>query len=173
MTVFDKINLVFLWSSDNANTYFWGVWQETHRGSLLAKISNISFRAWETETLANNKNMLTGGWKNTCLCLVQYARVTAEEQFSLVELLCLALSHLVSASAKSSKGWLCKSALPEGLSIFSIQISTAILLLSFMNLYLCCVFSVLLFVSLFISFWACNISPVYILTQDAEPNPCV
>lgn len=165
MTVFDKINLVFLWSSDNASTYFWGVWKETHRGSSVAKINNIHFHAWETEILANNRNMLIGGWRNTCLCLVQYAIVTAEEQFSLVKLLRLALSHLVSLSAKSSNGRLCKSALPEGLSISNIQISKTILLLSFMNRYLCSIFSVLLFASFFISFLPCNISLV-----PAGPN---
>lgn len=165
MTVFDNINLVFLWSSDNANSYFRGFWQETHRGSSLAKTNNIHFHAWETEMLANNRNMLTGGWRNTCLCLVQYTRVTAEERFSLVKLLHLALSHLVSLSAKSSKGRLCKSALPEGLSILTIQISKTILLLSFMNQYLCSISSVLLFTSFFISFLACNISLVH-----ADPN---
>lgn len=165
MTVLDKINLVFLWSSDNANTYFWGDWQETHRGSSLAKINNIHSHACETETLANNRNMLTGGWRNTCLCLVQYTRVTAEERFSLVKLLRLALSHLVSVSAKSSKGRLCKSALPEGLSILNIQICKTILLLSFMNQSLCSIFSVLLFASFFFYFLACNISLLH-----SDPN---
>lgn len=165
MTVFGKINLVFLWSSDNANIYFWEVWKETHRGSSLAKISNIHFHAWETEMLANRRNMLTGGRRNTCSCLVQYTRVTAEEWFSLIKLLGVGLSHLFSVSAKLSKVPLCKSALPGGLSILNIQISKTILLLSFMSQYLCSIFSVLLFVSFFISFLACNTSLVH-----ADPN---
>lgn len=89
----DNINLVFLWSFDNANTYFWGVWQETHGRSSLAKISNICFHTWETEMLSTNRNMLTRGWRNTCLCLVQYSRMTAEEWFSPVKLLYLEHCH--------------------------------------------------------------------------------
>lgn len=165
MTVFDKINLVFLWSSNNANMYFWEVWKETHGGSSLAKISNIYFHAWETEMLANKRNMLTGGWRNTCLCLVQCTRTTAEEWFSLAKLLGVGLSCLFSVSAKISKVPLCKSALPGGLSILNIQISKTILLLSFMNQYLCSTFSILLFVSFFISFLARDTSLVH-----ADPN---
>lgn len=161
MTVFGKIDLVFLWSSDNANIYFWEVWKETHRGSSLAKISDIHFHAWATEMLANKRNKLTGGWRNTCSCLVQYTRVTAEEWFSLVQLLGAGLSHLFSASAKLSKVPLCKSALPGGLSILNIQISKTILLLSFMSQYLCSIFSILLLVSFFISFLASNTSLVH------------
>lgn len=147
MTVFDKINLVFLWFSNNVNTYFWGVWQEILRECSLAKINNIHFHAWETETLDNNRNMLIGGWRNTCMYLVQYTRATAEEQFRLVKLLRLVLSHLVSVPAKSSESWLCKPVLPV-----TIQILKPVLLLSFMNQYLCLVFSVLLFASLLTSF---------------------
>lgn len=115
--------------------------------------------------LANKRNMLAGGWRNTCLCLVQYTRVTAEERFSLVKLLGVGLSHLFSVSAKFSKVPLCKSALPGGLSILNIQISKTILLLSFMSQYLCSIFSMLLFVSFFISFLPCNTALVH-----ADPN---
>lgn len=152
MIVFGKIDLVFLWSSDNVNIYFWEVWKETHRGSSLAEISNIHFHAWATEMLANKRNMLTGGWRNTCSCLIQYTRVAAEKWFSLVKLLGVGLSHLFSVSAKFSKVPLCKSALPGGLSILNIQISKTILLLSFISQCLRSFFSILLLVSFFISF---------------------